>query len=249
VKQAYQPAESPAAEPTAGGFEVQARIDAIRGNTGHPWHQPGHRLYAQAQEEMVGLYRQLHGGPAVSPTAAAMPAAPIGDGSPSPPSPRVFDVPGEQPRTAAELSAMSLPDLSEGAKQDGLSWDPAKLGTIYAVAEREGFVPLVRKALHLIPRITDPAEAIPDEATTRAAKNRQWGPSAPAKWEAVQRGWEFFKATDPETAARLASDASSDHSDWIDVMAELGEEMVNPLTPGGMARVKAKYTPPAKGAR
>jgi hypothetical protein len=107
VREKYRPATATAAPaeastPAVEREEIAATIEAMRSDVTHPLHHPGHPQHAAAQEGLMFLYRQLHGGAPPREPAAADPIP----GAPAPPEISVFDDPVANPQTAADLDAI-----------------------------------------------------------------------------------------------------------------------------------------------
>jgi hypothetical protein len=241
--------------------QATAEIARIRGAVDHPWHQAGHREHPAALERMFRLYQRAHSPASAeparpepgsftdrvkqaygqAPTPAATPAPPSDTGSPSPPPPSVFDDPATSPRTAAELDAVPPPALDP---KSGLEWDTAKLGAVNAAAEREGLTAFVLEGRQVLAQAATRPRVVHDEAA-RVLQGR-WGSAFSSKLAAAHRALD---ALPPEELAGWEARDLDFQPDVMEYMARVGEEMVNPLTPGGWRRLWGKYMPPAKGAR
>jgi hypothetical protein len=199
---------------------IRGQIDAIRADAAHPVNNPGHRLHEQEHEKVLGLYRQLHGGPAT--VGAEAPA----EDAPPPPRPNVFDDPYAAPTTAAELGAVPLPA--------GL--DPVMSQAVNVLAEREGVTAFVLEGRHVI------AEALSgplvDAVTAERQLQQRWGSMFPSKLEAAHLA---FDALPDAVRADLERRELDVHPAVLDYLARVGEAMMDASTPGGERRLKAKY--------
>ncbi len=212
--------------------QARSEIERIRTDTAHVWHQPGHRQYGEAQTRMSALYQKVHG------TAAAADGPPS-EAPPTEPDPHAMPDPHAEPTTAAEALQVPPPQLSEAAKQQGITWDAEERQRVYAEAEHEGLIPFTRQAEQLFAELVGQPMPTAEEAEDRLYQQR-----GAARVDAENRraaaSWRWLEEKLPATAARLTQTGLRNHERTWDWLLELDAARYDGRTDRGLARIKAR---------
>jgi len=140
----------------------------------------------------------------------------------------------KQTTAAVEAAPLALPPL-EG--HSGRTWDEPGLRTLRTAMHEEGAGDAFQDVAATLARIANARPAPMKDDELRATMRQRWGSTYNAKSELVSLAENLLEERSPELFAKLDADpAVSFHPEFLEMLARVGEQLLNVNHPRGYAR-------------